>query len=210
VLPPVTPQLLANGGLRTLHLAIADSGRYAVEGKIDGVRGVVTLDAGHLGVRNREGEPRQCLRGQRLEGALRRLATTLPILWHGAVLDGELIAYRFVGTMSGLYGSRRQGDPLRYLVFGVPVLASVDLRPLPWSQRRERLELLAAAFEPPARPSALVKPSTDVAQRMLDGEHEGLALKDRNAPYRHGSRAGWWKVKDRSWYEREALRVDWR
>jgi hypothetical protein len=28
-----------------------------------------------------------------------------------------------------------------------------------------------------------------------------LACKD-------GSRAGWWKIKDRSWYEREAWRFD--
>lgn len=43
---------------------------------------------------------------------------------------------------------------------------------------------------------------------MLDGELEGLVLKDRTAPYRDGSRAGWWKVKDRIWYEREAWRFD--
>ena len=27
-------------------------------------------------------------------------------------------------------------------------------------------------------------------------------------PYRDGSRAGWFKVKDRSWYEREAWRFE--
>jgi hypothetical protein len=29
-------------------------------------------------------------------------------------------------------------------------------------------------------------------------------VKDRRSPYRDGSRSGWFKVKDRSWYEREA------
>jgi hypothetical protein len=33
-------------------------------------------------------------------------------------------------------------------------------------------------------------------------------LKDRTAPYRDGSRVGWAKVKDASWYEREAWRFD--
>jgi hypothetical protein len=33
-----------------------------------------------------------------------------------------------------------------------------------------------------------------------------LAILERTAPYRDGSPAAWWKVKDRSWYEREAWR----
>jgi hypothetical protein len=42
---------------------------------------------------------------------------------------------------------------------------------------------------------------------MTDGRLEGIVLKDRT-PYRDGTRAGWTKVKDRSWYEREAWRFD--
>jgi bifunctional non-homologous end joining protein LigD len=209
VLPSVTPQLLADNGLRALRLAIAEPRRYAVEGKVDGVRGLITFDeGGRLGTRNRRGEARQWLRGQPLEGALRRLANRLPLLWHGTVLDGELVADRFGGTMAALLGSKRHGEALRYVAFDVPVLAGVDLRSLPWQERRERLELLARAFEPPVYLSQLVEPSAEIARRMLDGELEGVVLKDRSSPYRDGSRAGWWKVKDRSWYEREAWRFD--
>ena len=133
MLPSVTPQLLANDGVRALRLAIADPDRYAIEGKIDGVRGLVTFDEGaRLAMRNRRGEPRQWLRGQPLEGSLRRLGNRLPILWHGTVLDGELVVDRFSGTMSALLGSRQHGERLRYVVFDVPVLAGVDLRALPW------------------------------------------------------------------------------
>jgi hypothetical protein len=39
---------------------------------------------------------------------------------------------------------------------------------------------------------------------MEDGRLEGIVLKDRASPYRDGSRAGWFKVKDPSSYEREA------
>ena len=42
----------------------------------------------------------------------------------------------------------------------------------------------------------------------LDGWHEGLVVKDRRAPYRDGSSTGRFKVKDRSWYEREAWRLE--
>ena len=41
-----------------------------------------------------------------------------------------------------------------------------------------------------------------------DGRLEGIVLKDRTSTYRDSTRAGWSKVKDRSWYEREAWRFD--
>ena len=43
---------------------------------------------------------------------------------------------------------------------------------------------------------------------MRDGRLEGVVLKDRRSTYRDGSRAGWTKVKDESWYQREAWRFD--
>ena len=110
--------------------------------------------------------------------------------------------------MSALLGSKRHRPDLRFVVFDVPVVAGVDLRSLPWSARRERLELLAQAFELPLELSPLVDPSTALVDAMQDGRLEGIVLKDRTAPYRDGSRSSWTKVKERSWYEREAWRFD--
>jgi bifunctional non-homologous end joining protein LigD len=192
-----------------LRDAAREPDRWAIEPKVDGVRGLVTFHEGRrLGTHNRRGEARQWLRGQALEGALRRLGNRLPILWHGSVLDGELVADRFAGTLSALLGSKQHGERLRYVVFDVPVLAGVDLRRLTWQERRDRLELLAQAFEPPVYLSPLVEPSVDIARQIVDGFLEELVLKDRTSPHRDGSRPGWWKVKDRSWYEREAWRFD--
>jgi bifunctional non-homologous end joining protein LigD len=94
------------------------------------------------------------------------------------------------------------------VVFDVPILAGVDLRDLPWQERRKRLELLAQAFEPPVELSPLVDPSVGLVADMERGDLEGIVLKDRRSPYRDGARAGWSKVKDRSWYEREAWRFE--
>ena len=47
-----------------------------------------------------------------------------------------------------------------------------------------------------------------LVEDMADGRLEGIVLKDRTSTYRDGTRAGWTKVKDRSWYEREAWRFD--
>jgi ATP-dependent DNA ligase len=89
-------------------------------------------------------------------------------------------------------------------------LAGADLRRLPWHERRERLELLAQAFERPYELVPLVEPKPELATEMADGALEGIVLKDRSSTYRDGSRAGWSKVKDPFWYGREAWRFQTR
>lgn len=203
----VLPHLVGNGGVVSLRQAIADPLRYAIEPKIDGVRGLVAfLPDRTIETRNRRGVRRDWLRGDGFESGLRRLAQKLPILWQGTVLDGELIARRFAATMAALHGSRQHRELLRYVVFDIPFLAGIDLRRLPWEERRERLELLAQAFEAPYELSPVVTPDRALVEAMISGELEGIVLKDRTSPYRNGSRVGWTKIKDRSWYERESWR----
>jgi bifunctional non-homologous end joining protein LigD len=209
MVPTVVPQLVANDGTRALRRAIADPSSYVVEPKVDGVRGLVVYDEGHvLEMRNRRGERRDWLRGDAFEIGLRRLGHRLPNIWRGTVLDGELTAGRFEGTMAALLGSKRYRESLRFVVFDVPFLLGADLRSLPWQERRERLELLAVAFDTPLELSPLLEPSTRLVADMTDGRLEGIVLKDRASTYRDGTRVGWSKVKDRSWYEREAWRFD--
>jgi bifunctional non-homologous end joining protein LigD len=204
----VLPQLVANNGTMALRAAIIDPDRYACEPKVDGVRGLLVYRDGVVEMRNRRGERRDWLRGDDFERGLRRLADALPILWDGTVLDGELTTGTFATTMSALLGSRQHRRDLRVVVFDVPFLAGVDLRGLPWSARRERLELLAQAFEVPLELSPIVEPSAALASDIVDGRIEGIVLKDRTSTYRGGSRTGWWKVKDPRWMQREASRFD--
>jgi bifunctional non-homologous end joining protein LigD len=114
------------------------------------VRGLVLYGPERtIETRNRRGERRDWLRGDEFESGLRRLARRLPNLWQGTVLDGELTAGRFSGTMAALHGSKRLRTDLRFVVFDVPFLIGADLRGLPWQERRGRLELLARAFDVP-------------------------------------------------------------
>jgi hypothetical protein len=64
------------------------------------------------------------------------------------------------------------------------------------------------AFDVPLELSPVVEPSVPLVEHMTDGRLEGIVLKDRTSTYRDGTRAGWTKVKDRSWYVREAWRFD--
>jgi bifunctional non-homologous end joining protein LigD len=209
VVPTVLPQLVAGNGVAALRAAIADPDRFIVEPKVDGVRGLVTFTPERVvEMRNRHGVPRDWLRGDGFEVGLRRLADRLPILWDGTVVDGELTTGRFATTMSALLGSKRYRADLRFVAFDVPILAGVDLRPLPWQERRERLELIAGAFDVPLELSPIVEPTRALAIDITDGRLEGIVLKDRQSAYRDGTRAGWWKVKDPRWYERESWRFD--
>lgn len=165
---------------------------------------------GRLETRNRRGVRRDWLRGDTFEDGLRRLADSLPILWRGTVVDGELTAGRFQWTMAAILGSKRYRPSLRFVVFDVPMLAGVDLRGLPWHHRRDRLELLSRAFEEPYELSPVIEPTVALALDMAEGRLEGLVLKDRHGEYRDGSRRGWSKVKDPSWQEREGWRFDHR
>jgi ATP-dependent DNA ligase len=97
---------------------------------------------------------------------------------------------------------------LRFVAFDVRVLAGVDLRRLPWTERRERLELLAQAFNVPIELSPVVEPSRALAEDMADGRLEGIVLTDRTSPYRDGSRALVMEGQGPRWYEREAWPFD--
>jgi hypothetical protein len=49
--------------------------------------------------------------------------------------------------MAALYGSRGHRPFLRFVALDVPILAGADIRWRWWTERRERLELLAQAFD---------------------------------------------------------------
>ena len=105
-------------------------------------------------------------------------------------------------------GHEHAGRGERHRAVPGPVLLGADLRSLSWQERRDRLELLGRAFDVPPDLTPLIEPSVSFVEHMEDGRLEGIVLKDRTSTYRDGARAGWSKVKDRSWYEREAWRFD--
>ena len=74
------------------------------------------------------------------------------------MIDGELTTGRFSTTMSALLGSKTHHPSLRFVAFDVPVLVGVDLRAMPWQERRERLGLLAqhASYPLSSRPWSIL------------------------------------------------------
>jgi ATP-dependent DNA ligase len=126
------------------------------------------------------------------------------------VLDGVFVGDGSRGTTPPALGAKRFADRLRFVAFDVPVLAGVDPRGLSWAERRSRLELLAEAFELPIQLSPIAERCVGRDTHMTAGPIAGRVIRDRTSTYRDGSRSGWFNVKDRSRYEREAWRSEQR
>ena len=168
----VLPQLVGNRGVAGLKLAIAEPDRYVIEPKVDGVRGLVAfLPDRTVETRNRRGV----------------VEIGSAVTTSNAASGASRSDYRSCGTApssmasSSPAGSRGRWprstarDELRFVVFDVPFLAGADLRRLPWEERRERLELLAQAFDVPFELSPVVTPDPSLVEAMIDGRLEGLS-----------------------------------
>lgn len=74
-------------------LAADEPEHWAIEPKVDGVRGLVVFRPdGILETRNRHGTARDWRRGDGFEAGIRRLAHVLPLLRRATAFDGELHA----------------------------------------------------------------------------------------------------------------------
>jgi DNA ligase-1 len=192
-----------------------DLADFVAEWKWDGIR----VQVAHAG-----GETRRFSRtGDDVTGSFPELAEALPF---DAVLDGELLvrgahqggeaggAASFNALQQRLgrksVSSRMLADfPAFVRLYDVLLLDGEDLRELPWSERRRRLEglmprLQAERFDL----SALVEAETfeqltEVRAGARGEAIEGLMLKRRDSPYVAGRRTGLWYK-----WKRDPLLVD--
>lgn len=184
----------------------AELDAYAIEWKWDGIR--VQVVAGPFGVRlySRGGDD--------VTAAFPEIAQAADGL--DAVLDGELL----VGAPGGAGSVRSFNDLQQRLGRKAPTAAMLashpafvrlydllgeagsDLRPLPLTERRARLEAWFAAARPARMDLSLPVPTApwealDAMRREARGTPvEGLMLKRRDSPYLAGRPKGpWWKWK---------------
>ncbi len=130
----------------------------------------------------------------------------------GVVLDGELVAWRdgAIQPFSDLQqriGRKKLSPailkkvPVRFLAYDLLEQDYTDVRSLPLSERRARLEALIATAPEVLGISASLTASTWEELAALRTESraravEGLMLKSLESPYGHGRQRGsWWKWK---------------
>nr|WP_112248259.1 ATP-dependent DNA ligase [Kribbella monticola] len=117
------------------------------------------------------------------------------VVWTGDRLDFDALQQRMVNTAATV--ARTQ--PAAFVAFDLLAVGDVDIRPMRWTVRRQRLESLAARWIPPLQVSP-VTADVDEAREWLEAFKasgvEGLVVKGASTRYQPGRR-DWVKVKHR-------------
>ena len=196
---PVAVMLAKTGDIpRSAH-----GGDFAHELKLDGFRMVCQVSP-HAGVTlySRSGTNLSAAFPEVLEAAVQQLPP-------GVVLDGEVcvfasgtfsfdqLQHRMVSRPEAVARLVRQ-HPASYVVFDILAVDGIDIRPMPWHERRTLLEELAitADLTPPIQVSPFTDDYTTAIGWLSDLPPgvEGIVSKSQRSPYRPGER-GWIKTK---------------
>jgi len=196
-IPFFRPFMLAH----PLEAGAVDLADYAAEWKWDGIRVQIVHGGGETRIYSRGGEE--------ISGAFPELVAAFD---QDAVIDGELLvrgdtqggeaaSFNILQQRLGRKTVSKQmlaDYPAFVRVYDLLAADGEDLRGLPWTERRRRLEgfvprLAASYFDL----SQVIDASDwdDLAARRAgarDAAIEGVMLKQRNAPYVAGRRAGLW------------------
>ena len=194
-----------------------DLAEYVAEWKWDGIRVQVVHVAGETRLYSRGGDD--------ISGAFPEVAAALT---QPAVIDGELLV-RGQTTGIGIVGGdaasfnalqQRLGRktvsakmlaeaPAFVRVYDLLFAGGEDLRPLPWHQRRDRLEAMMPSLDPvrfdlsPLITADSWEALAEFRAGARDAAIEGIMLKQRQSPYIAGRRAGLWYK-----WKRDSLRID--
>jgi ATP-dependent DNA ligase len=181
---PLEPQLARP------RAALPEGEQWAYEPKYDGFRAIVFVDGDEAMIQSRSGKP------------LGRYFPELSFPPGRYVLDGEIVVASDDGSED--FGALQQRihpaesrvkllaeqTPARYIAFDLLALEDESWLQRPFSERRERLEEVAAD---PITVTPLTRSAQDAAPWLRSAE--GVIAKELGAPYRPGERKGMVKVK---------------
>jgi DNA ligase-1 len=177
---------------------------WSAEWKWDGIRAQLIRRGGDTYLWSRGEEP--------ILERFPEIAAAAELLPEGTVLDGEILGWRDdvlpFGELQKRIGRKTVGKklladvPVRLVVFDILEAGNVDIRGLPFRDRRARLdELLSPRQSRVLMPSPIIVASGwDDLSRLRESSRsrqvEGLMLKRLDSPYEVGRVTGsWWKWK---------------
>jgi ATP-dependent DNA ligase len=117
-------------------------------------------------------------------------------VWTGEQLDFDALQQRMVNTPATVRRRLAPAKPASFVAFDVLAVGSVDVRPMRWAARRQRLESLAERWAPPLQLSPVTS-DPDEAREWLNAFKttgvEGLLVKGASTRYQP-ARRDWVKV----------------
>lgn len=178
---------------------------WVMEPKLDGWRWIATVeDTGVVSVGGRNGAVH----------ASPPCVEQLIDLPTGTVLDGELVPLdRSEKSPMVNHYLAHGGEGLAYVVFDCLQAGGVDLRNLPWSERRHWLESLLTGLVTHDLMITPYVPCDDVDAQVkawVDAGFEGAVCKSKGSIYREGKRSSeWLKVKPQTVMDATVIGWEW-
>jgi bifunctional non-homologous end joining protein LigD len=171
-----------------------DDPDWLFELKYDGFRGLCYLEHGRNRFISRNGNTLS-----RFDALGEKMAGVLGV--SDAILDGEVIVSDETGRPQFYDLLRRTGVPA-YVAFDILWLNGTDLRALPLSERRRRLQTILPAGSPAiAEPLSVVGRGSELFELMCAHDLEGIVAKRLRDPYE--PRVRWLKIKNRDYSQAE-------
>jgi DNA ligase-1 len=195
---PIFRPLMLSHQIEDKELAAIDSRDFVAEWKWDGIRVQAVSQGGEARLYSRSGDD--------ISGSFPEIVEALP---SGVVLDGELLVIRN-GTVApfndlqqrlnrkGVTAAMLKLYPVHIRLYDMLYQGEEDLRPLPFSDRRARLEAWHKAAKPSRTDVSELITFTSIAdlERLWAGAREtgieGLMLKRHDSPYLAGRPKGHW------------------
>jgi len=196
-LPIFRPFMLAH----PLEELVVDLADYAAEWKWDGIRVQIVGTGSETRLYSRGGDD--------VTGTFPDVAAAFP---HVGVLDGELLVRGdFQGGEAASFNALQQrlgrkkvsgkmleDYPAFVRLYDILFDGEDDLRPLPWTERRQRLEAFSPRLDPDRFDLSTVIEAADfealgeIRAGARDSAIEGVMLKRRDSPYLAGRKTGLW------------------
>ena len=188
--PPIQPMLAK------LAAAIPEDGGWLYEPKWDGFRCIAYAGKDSVYLQSRDARP--------LGRYFPELEVALPgALPRDAVLDGEIVIMGDHGLEFDTLQLRlhpaasrvkmlAEKTPAAFVAFDLLQDGGDDLRPLPFDERRQRLEALVSAAKPPLYITPVTddpRTAHDWFERFEGAGFDGVIAKSASAPYQPGVRA---------------------
>jgi bifunctional non-homologous end joining protein LigD len=170
---------------------------WLFEPKYDGFRGVVYLTRKSCSLYSKRGN-----RFSRFEELRRRLSAELPR--RELILDGEIVAIDDEGRVS-FWDLMRGRGYLAYAVFDLLWLNGRDLRELPLTQRKKRLErVVPVTTGTLLRVPCFEEHGSELLEAACRLDLEGIVAKRKSDPY--GAETPWYKIKNPTYTQAEGRR----